>query len=295
MTQWHFGRPSVPISGMVLSIVALAIPLLASTLLWDTTRDYEALIWLSALIPAFLLAFYRGWRGVAVGFAAAMAALTSAQVLVLTTEARLPDWPLMLGITLTFISISLLLGAVVQRLHEARAYAESLALYDSLTSLPNRRYFDLMLDKAFAAAARGVPLVVVVFDLDHFKAFNDQHGHLAGDAALREFAGVLSRNTRRMNTSARVGGEEFMSLVSASTVDGALVFVQRIQEGLARCEGLPAPISVSIGAAAYTQGMRGAEELVAAADAALYEAKRRGRNRAVVAGRDQAVAAGPAE
>jgi diguanylate cyclase (GGDEF)-like protein len=285
MTQWHFGRPSVPLSGIILSIVALAIPLFASTVAWDTARDYEALIWLAAMIPAFLLAFYRGWRGVASGFAAAMAVLTVAQVMVVMTGARLPDWPLMFGITLTFTSISLLLGAVVQRLHEARAHAESLALYDSLTSLPNRRYFDLMLDKAFAAAGRGVPLVIVAFDLDHFKAYNDRHGHLAGDAALREFAAVLSRNTRRMNTSARIGGEEFMSLVSASTVEGALVFVQRIQEGLELCDGLPEPIRVSIGVAAHTPGMRGADELIATADAALYEAKRRGRDQLVVAGR----------
>jgi diguanylate cyclase (GGDEF)-like protein len=282
MAQWHLSKPRIPLAGAVLAFVALLIPVLASTV-GDAPDEFEALIWLSALVPAFLLAYYRGWRGVALGFAAAMVVLTATQLLILTVGVRLPDWPLMLSVMIAFTAISLLLGALVERLHAARAHAESLALIDPLTSLPNRRYFDLLLEKDFAAAGRGVPLVLMVFDLDDFKSYNDRYGHLAGDALLRAFAGVLSRNTRKMNISARVGGEEFMSLAAASTVEGALVFVERVREELRRLPGLRRRVSVSVGVAAYRRGMLTPMELVAAADAALYRAKREGKDRAAVA------------
>jgi diguanylate cyclase (GGDEF)-like protein len=216
--------------------------------------------------------------------------MTGTQFLVLTSGARLPNWPFMLAITAAFIGISLLLGAVVERLHEARAEAERLALYDPLTSLPNRRYVELMLAKDFAAARRGIPLVVVLFDIDSFKLFNDRYGHATGDEALRRLAAVLTKNTRDMNLSGRVGGDEFLSLAAASTVDGALVFVERVREDLRRLPGLKAPINISAGVAAYTRGMTSSAELVAAADRALYRAKQGGRDRVVVAGQSDGYA-----
>jgi diguanylate cyclase (GGDEF)-like protein len=289
-TNWQFERPAIPRSGAVLSLLALAVPVLSSTMLAEPMGEYEALIWLSALIPAFLLAYYRSWRGVALGFATAMVVMTGTQFLVLTSGARLPNWPFMLAITATFIGISLLLGAVVERLHEARAEAERLALYDPLTSLPNRRYVELMLAKDFAAARRGIPLVVVLFDIDSFKLFNDRYGHATGDEALRRLAAVLTKNTRDMNLSGRVGGDEFLSLAAASTVDGALVFVERVREDLRRLPGLKAPINISAGVAAYTRGMTSSAELVAAADRALYRAKQGGRDRVVVAGQSDGYA-----
>jgi diguanylate cyclase (GGDEF)-like protein len=286
MAKWYFDKPRIPRTGAILSLLALAVPVV-STVTRNADHEFEALIWLSALIPAFLLAYYRGWRGVALGFATAMVALTGTQLLVLTQGARLPDWPLMLAMTGVFIAISLLLGAVVERLHEARERAESLALFDPLTSLPNRRYLDLMFHKDFAAARRGVPLAVVLFDLDNFKEFNDRHGHSAGDELLRKFAQVLARNTREMNLSARIGGEEFMSLAAASQVQGALVFVDRVRQGLKQIEGTPEAVTVSVGVAAYEPGMTSPSELFDAADEALYRAKQSGRDQVMVGGHSE--------
>jgi diguanylate cyclase (GGDEF)-like protein len=291
MTKWHFDRPRVPVSGAILSLLALMVPVLASTVLAESASEVEALIWLSALIPAFLLAYYRGWRGVALGFTVAMVALTGTQLLVVTRGVRLPDWPLMLAITGMFIAISLLLGSVVERLHRERARAEELALFDPLTDLANRRYLDLMLAKDFAAARRGVPLVVAVFDIDHFKEYNDRHGHGAGDEVLRRFGRVLKRNTREMNLSARVGGEEFVSLVANSTIPGAMIFVERVREGLRQLTPeLVEPVTVSVGLAAQTPDMTDPSQLLAAADAALYLAKERGRDRVAVAAEKPAAA-----
>lgn len=286
MARWHLEKPSIPLSAALLSLMALVVPVLGSTVFADTASEFEALVWLSALIPAFLLAYYRGWRGVALGFAAAMVVMTATQLLIVTPGGELPNWHLMLAITGSFIGISLMLGGVIEQLHVARERAEELALFDKLTGLPNRRYFDLFFDKDFAAARRGVPLVLVEFDIDHFKAFNDRYGHPVGDALLRDFGRVLAENTRQMNLSARIGGEEFMSLVAASTVEGAIVFVQRVREGLAKIQS-PEPITVSAGVAAYEHGMTSVADLVKAADVALYRAKELGRDTVVVAGFEQ--------
>lgn len=80
--------------------------------------------------------------------------------------------------------------------------------------MSNRRHALVALAQEFAAAQRGRPLAVVMFDLDDFKRYNDLHGHAAGDEALRAFASVLHQTTRQMNLSARLGGEEFVSILS---------------------------------------------------------------------------------
>jgi diguanylate cyclase (GGDEF)-like protein len=284
MVKWHLEQPRVPVSGAILALLALGVPVLGSTVFANAATEFESLLWISALIPAFLLAYYRGWRGVAVGFAIAMVVLTATQLVILTQGTRLPNWPLMLGITGTFIGISLLLGGVVEQLHDARAEAERLALFDALTSLPNRRYFDLLFAKSFAAARRGAPLVLVAFDIDYFKDLNDERGHKVGDDLLRYIAGVLAANTREMDLSARVGGDEFMSILAANTVEGALVYVDRVRTAILGDNGIGVPVTVSVGVALYTPDMATGEDLMAAADRALYRAKRGGRNSVAIAG-----------
>lgn len=121
-------------------------------------------------------------------------------------------------------------------------------------------------------------LSVVLFDLDNFKTFNDQHGHHAGDEALCGFAGVLTRTTRRMNLSARFGGEEFLSVLAGSDADGTMVFADRVRTALQARSFGGATLTVSAGVAVFHPGMRSPDELVAAADHALYQAKHEGRN-----------------
>lgn len=157
------------------------------------------------------------------------------------------------------------------RLHER---VQALSLTDPLTELANRRHLEMHLAREIAAAQRGRALSIVIFDLDHFKRYNDRHGHLAGDEALRAFASVLAAETRRMNLVARYGGDEFISVLSGSSSAGAAQHAQRVVQRVEKHPLLgPAGIRVSWGIAEYRPQMSGPEELIQAADRALYESK----------------------
>lgn len=243
------------------------------------------LIWLTSLVPAFLLAYYRGVRGVALALAGAMAVLSLTQVVILLLGVKAPDWKLLLAVVAISVAICIALAVVAELLHRERRAAEALALIDALTGLPNRRHAEMMLDAQFAAAVRGRRLVLVLFDLDRFKRINDQHGHETGDAVLRAFAEVVRRNTRRMDLTARFGGEEFLSVLGDLEVSDAVRFADRVRQETRALTVVPGGLTASAGVAAYDAGMGSHEVLVAAADRALYGAKAGGRDRTVVAER----------
>jgi diguanylate cyclase (GGDEF)-like protein len=178
-----------------------------------------------------------------------------------------------------------LLGAFAEQaavaIETARLFRQvhHLSMTDPLTGLANRRQLDRDLAREFAAAQRGRQLVAVMFDLNEFKRFNDSYGHLAGDEALRRFGAALSESTRAMNIAARYGGDEFIALLADAPVQGAEVFIERVRE---RFPGPDADerfagLSVAAGIASYDASMKSPEELVAAADRALYENKAAGR------------------
>ena len=121
-----------------------------------------------------------------------------------------------------YVALALGIGWFAELLHQQRQEARALAYTDNLTHLPNRRRARIALDNEFAAAMRGRPLAVVLFDLDNFKEYNDHYGHAAGDEALRIFGQVLLKTTRQMNISGRFGGEEFLSVLAESTPAGAM-------------------------------------------------------------------------
>ncbi|KAA0253381.1 diguanylate cyclase [Acidobacteria bacterium ACD] len=182
------------------------------------------------------------------------------------------------------------------RLSETNLTLERIALVDPLTGLANRRRFEEALDGEWRRERRaGEPLALVLFDVDHFKAFNDQLGHPEGDRCLRQVAEALATGVRRGgDLVCRWGGEEFAVLLPgtalAEAADVARTLLSRVEElGIPHTSPpSPAPfVSLSAGVAAMvpTEGLL-AESLVTAADAALYEAKRRGRRRVVVAGWD---------
>lgn len=288
--RWYFGPPSIPVRAVGISTLALAVPLAASVTAGSEPGRFEALLWLTALIPGFLLAYYRGWSGVATGLASGMAVFSLVQVYLVQTGQRLPDWTFMLAMTSALVLVSLVAGGVTDRLHGEREKAERLALIDELTDLPNRRYLGLMLEREFAAARRGRGLVVVAFDVDGLKDINDRHGHAAGDDALRAFASILKANTRTMDMSARLAGDEFVTVLSSANVQGALVFVRRVQHAT-KVAALSAPITVSAGLARYQSHMEDADSLVRAADTALYRAKQEPTGWMVAGGEDGADAA----
>jgi diguanylate cyclase (GGDEF)-like protein len=146
---------------------------------------------------------------------------------------------------------------------------------DALTGLPNRRAWDEGLEHEIQRAGRtGTPLCAALLDLDHFKQFNDQKGHQAGDEHLKVVAGIWSGRLRAADMVARHGGEEFAVVLTATPLTRAYKVIETLRESVPRGE------SVSAGIAEWDRAETGAE-LLARADRALYEAKRSGRNRTV--------------
>jgi diguanylate cyclase (GGDEF)-like protein len=160
---------------------------------------------------------------------------------------------------------------------DARLFEQvrALSVTDPLTGLANRRQLDREMVREFAAAQRGRRLVAVMFDLDSFKKHNDKYGHVAGDEALRHFAEALGTTTRTMNLAARYGGDEFFALLADADERGAEIFITRVKDRFYRTmdsAGWP-QLKVSAGMAEYTSEMKTPEDLIMAADRALYVAK----------------------
>jgi len=182
-------------------------------------------------------------------------------------------------------AVSLASHAVVA-LDNARLHriVERQALVDGLTGLANRRQCEETLEDELARVERfGGSLAVVVADLDWFKDINDRHGHPAGDTVLREFAVLLEETVRDVDLAGRWGGEEFVLVLPGTDVAGGAQLAERIRVALAgrtvlAVDGSPIPVTASFGVAAIPPA-KTASELFAAADAAMYQAKRAGKNR----------------
>lgn len=280
----HSPKQPVPARALAISIAALAIPVGAVYWLPDwTSSGLGMLIWLTALIPAFLLSYYRGLQGVAVALAGGMAVITATQVSVVAFEIAEPNWTLLGVIVAVYLAVSVGIATLAEVLRQERHAAEEMALIDRLTGLPNRRHVEDALEREFAAAERGRELTVVIFDLDQFKQVNDRRGHAAGDMTLKAFAKILRMNTRRENLSARFGGEEFVSVLRDADADSAVLFAQRVLDDM-RAWPLPwGAQTVSAGIARYQKGMGSYELLLGEADRALYQAKDGGRDMVCIA------------
>lgn len=171
---------------------------------------------------------------------------------------------------------------MVAELREQRQKLEQLTITDSLTGLWNRRHLMERLDTEVARAERqNHPLAAIMLDVDHFKAYNDTHGHMAGDEVLARVAGVLRESVRKVDCAARYGGEEFMVLLPDTSAAAAAEVAERIRERVGLPSRLGRRVTVSIGVAEYPLHGDSPAALVASADAALYQAKAAGRNRVV--------------
>jgi diguanylate cyclase (GGDEF)-like protein len=182
-------------------------------------------------------------------------------------------------------------------LERANARLEELAVTDGLTGLYNHRHFRERLDHELARAhRRGEPVSLLMADVDRFKLYNDKNGHLAGDRALKTIATILKRGRRAADLVARYGGEEFVViLVGAPKKAAAQVadYLRRqIQDTeLVGEESQPGGrLTISFGVASYPQDGETHTDILMAADAALYDAKERGRNRVALAKPDQSTA-----
>jgi diguanylate cyclase (GGDEF)-like protein len=149
---------------------------------------------------------------------------------------------------------------------------QELARTDQLTGVPNRRAFEEMLPVVLAGATPGAPSCVAMLDLDHFKDYNDEHGHPAGDLLLQDVTRAWSRELRGTDVLARFGGEEFVVVLRDCTINDAAAVLDKLRRAT------PAEQTVSIGIAQW-DGAESRQALVQRVDEALYTAKSRGRNR----------------
>jgi len=164
------------------------------------------------------------------------------------------------------------------------ARLEELSFKDPLTGVYNRRYFTLRLEEEAKRHARfAEPLSLVLLDVDRFKSINDQLGHRAGDDALKEIAQLIVTNSRSFSIVTRYGGDEFAVLLVNTPKSGAIKYAQRIRDVVERHPFDNGPLTVSVGIAALPDDVLAWEDLVPAADRALYVAKRLGRNAIEVA------------
>lgn len=186
------------------------------------------------------------------------------------------DWaPVALGAVLLFVLVVLRMAGLMSRVQQQSALLSAMAHLDGLTGVANRRAWDKQLAATLSRAGAGrVPVSLALLDLDHFKRFNDEHGHLAGDQLLRDACSAWQDQLRSGDLLARYGGEEFGVLLPGTTLGDASVVVDRMRVAT------PFGQSFSAGVVCW-DGVEGADELIARADEALYAAKRAGRNRVV--------------
>lgn len=164
------------------------------------------------------------------------------------------------------------------KLYEA---ARSGSLQDPLTGLGNRRSLQVQLEKSVEAANRyGESLSVIMLDIDHFKHYNDTYGHLEGDRLLIKLSEILTNEMRKADYIFRYGGEEFLVILIETDENKACEAAERMRWAVEAEAG----VTISLGIAAYREGISTGEELIGNADAALYRAKQQGRNRVELSG-----------
>lgn len=195
------------------------------------------------------------------------------------------EWQVYVPLVLVVVVVTALVRLMRESIAAMIGTLEHSASTDDLTGLANRATFHASCRRDVEQARRtGSPLSLVMVDLDHFKAINDRFGHAAGDDALRRFAHVLREECRAADLAARQGGEEFVVSLSDTELTAAAQFAERLRARIeTETASDEAPIRISVGVAGLSDGHATADDLIAAADAALYEAKANGRNRVELA------------
>ncbi|BCR03425.1 hypothetical protein DESUT3_04940 [Desulfuromonas versatilis] len=175
---------------------------------------------------------------------------------------------------------------LAQEVMEANEKLREMAFKDGLTGLFNHRYFQELMDKELSRAVRYErPFSLVLFDIDHFKKINDTYGHPRGDIVLKTMGAMIGKFMRTADIAARYGGEEFAVVLPETDIKGARVMAERLRRGIEQnevlAEGETIRVTVSIGITSFVPGMpiKGKAEMIDAADRALYQSKRQGRNR----------------
>ncbi|MBV9213618.1 MAG: GGDEF domain-containing protein [Actinobacteria bacterium] len=215
-----------------------------------------------------------------------MAFIAAAYLGVLISHGQLRTTPVLHWALVTTILVVAGGFIGVQREHLERLIDRltDAARTDSLTGLLNRRGFEELFATELERARRSDrPLSVIICDLDAFKSVNDRFGHAAGDLALEKLSAILRRTKRRVDTAARIGGEEFAVIAPDSDQHAAYILAERMRrEVRERFADEPYALTLSVGLASYPRHGESSDALIEAADEALYAAKKLGRNRTVV-------------
>ena len=200
------------------------------------------------------------------------------------------SWEAQISRLIVLLAAGVLSTAIVVRTQKLRQLSTS----DRLTGLFNRGYFDARLGAELSRAQRtGRPLALAMLDVDHFKQFNDTHGHAAGDIVLRAIGARLRHQVRRSDIVARYGGEEFVLAFPDTTLADAVEKLESIRAALEASpirlprQGVTGTITVSAGVAVYDADGGSADDLIEVADERLFQAKAQGRNRVVGAAREE--------
>ena len=184
-------------------------------------------------------------------------------------------------------SVADICATAIQNAHYVER-VKQLAFLDGLTGIFNRRFFELRIAEEIERARRfRAGMGVVMVDIDHFKRLNDEFGHLLGDEVLRQVSSVFHQQLRKIDVVCRYGGEEFAILLSQTHQQHALGVAEKLRKLVEGWQfpGVPRPVSISVGVASFPDHGTTRDELVKAADSALYAAKQAGRNRVRVAQR----------
>jgi diguanylate cyclase (GGDEF)-like protein len=242
----------------------------------DTTGSQLFYLW-----PVFYAANFLSRRIVYASLIGVLVGEGLVLIVALKSDNAIADW---VAMTLAMSMTAFVVLSLRERGDLLLRRLEGQALADPLTGLSNRRFFDEELNRAGEwAAATGRPLALVTVDLDHFKSINDTYGHAVGDQALQAVATAMRSVGQQDDVMARLGGDEFVMLLRADT-RGALRTTEALREAVAAVTSLPSGAPrLSIGVAVLPDHAATVDELAKASDAALYEAKSRGRSQVAVA------------
>jgi diguanylate cyclase (GGDEF)-like protein len=264
----------MPVPGFHVAIAALSAATGVAVYAWGPASSYGPLPYLWVTLFAF--SFFSAPAALA-HLGLAMAGFALALAVESPSASHVDGW---LATTVTLLAAGMLVLALRDRMSQEIAGLADAAHRDALTELLNRRGFEELFDLELERARRAEgPLSLIVGDLDRFKRVNDEHGHPAGDDALRRVARALGSCKRGFDVAARIGGEEFALLAVNSDAHGAYMLAERIRGEIETAgDGLTA----SFGIATFPLHGGSPEALLRAADQALYAAKRLGRNRTVI-------------